>query len=96
MTAVREKLRLTVIQRCVAELDRDHAAAPRVSARRSGAGHHELASLAESFEAAGFAASCEEELGRALDAATATDRVSLIDARSDRSNYAATLSAVRG
>jgi acetolactate synthase-1/2/3 large subunit len=54
------------------------------------------AALAESFGAAGFAASNEAELDAALAQATAVRGPSLIEARIDPSDYGRTLRAVRG
>ena len=52
--------------------------------------------LAESLGVAGFAASNEHELARAIEQATACDGPSLIEAKIDRSNYGAMLKAIRG
>jgi len=52
--------------------------------------------LAESFGAAGFTASDDAELNRALDRALAVRGPSLIEARIDPSQYGPTLRAVRG
>ena len=98
MTAVRETLRIIVIVFNDASLSLIEIKQQRRGYQPAGVGLGTMdwRGLAESFGAAGFTASTESELARAIDAATAIDGVSLIDARIDRSNYAATLAAVRG
>jgi thiamine pyrophosphate-dependent acetolactate synthase large subunit-like protein len=52
--------------------------------------------IARGFGASGFAAEDEQGLEGAIDAALAATGPSLIEAKIDRSNYSATLKAVRG
>jgi acetolactate synthase-1/2/3 large subunit len=52
--------------------------------------------LAGSFGVPAFAAATEDELSRAIDQALACDGPSLVEARIDRSNYGATMRAIRG
>jgi acetolactate synthase-1/2/3 large subunit len=98
MTAVREKLRLTIVVFNDASLSLIEIKQQRRGYQPAGValGPVNWPALAESFGVAAFPAEDEASLSRAIAAATAIDGPSLIDARIDRSNYAATLAAIRG
>ena len=98
LTAARERLRIIVIVFSDASLSLIEI---KQQARRLPPGGVALgplawAKLAEGFGVAGFTASTESDLARAIEAATSCDGPSLIDARIDRSNYSRMLRAIRG
>jgi acetolactate synthase-1/2/3 large subunit len=98
LTAARERLRIIVIVFNDASLSLIEI---KQNARRLPPGGVSLgpvawATLADAFGVASFTASSETELTRAIEAATARDGPSLIDARIDRSNYGKMLRAIRG
>jgi acetolactate synthase I/II/III large subunit len=97
-TAVREQLDIIVIvfadeALSLIQIKQEGRAMPPVGVTLGGVS---WTRLAESFGAAGFAASNESELNRALDQALAVRGPSLIEARIDPSNYGPMLRAVRG
>lgn len=98
MTAARERLKLVVIVFSDASLSLIEI---KQQARQYcfdgvALGRVGWTTLAESFGLAAFSAGREDELTRAIDAAMAVDGPALIEARIDRSSYAATLQAIRG
>ena len=98
LTAVREKLRLTIVVFNDASLSLIEIKQQRRGYQPAGValGPVNWPTLAESFGLTAFSAADEPGMARAIAAATAIDGPSLIDARIDRSNYAATLAAIRG
>jgi acetolactate synthase-1/2/3 large subunit len=98
LTLVREHLRVTVIVFNDASLSLIEI---KQQARRLPPGGVALgavnwAALAESVGMAGFRASSEDELARAIDEAVRGEGPSLIDVTIDRSNYGQVLKAIRG
>jgi acetolactate synthase-1/2/3 large subunit len=98
LTAVREKLRISVIVFSDQSLSLIEIKQQRRRYRPSGValGAVNWRALAESFGAASFVAPTEAELAHAVEAAAHLPGPSLIEARIDRSNYARTLEVVRG
>ena len=98
LTAVREKLRLTIVVFNDASLSLIEIKQQRRGYQPAGVaiGPVNWLALAESFGVAAFSAADEASMSRAIAAATVIEGPSLIDARIDRSNYAATLAAIRG
>ena len=98
LTAVREKLRIIVIVFSDASLSLIEIKQQRRQYRPAGValGSVKWPALAESFGAAGFAATNEAELEAALDQAIRVDGPALIEAKIDRSNYPRMLETVRG
>jgi acetolactate synthase-1/2/3 large subunit len=97
-TAVRERLRIITLVLADARLSLIDIKQQRRRLRDDGValGGACWATIAEGFGAAGFAASSEAELDRAIDGALAHDGPSVIEAKIDPSNYGAVLEAVRG
>jgi acetolactate synthase-1/2/3 large subunit len=98
LTAVRERLRIIVIVFSDASLSliEIKQQARQLPASGVALGRIDWPVLASSFGVSGFVASDEAELERAVEQALADDGPSLIEARIDRTNYGATLRAVRG
>ena len=97
-TAVREQLRIIVIVFADEALSLIQIKQARRALQPAGVGLGTVAwaRLAESFGAAGFAASDERQLDRAVEQSLALRGPSLIEARIDPGNYGRTLHAVRG
>jgi acetolactate synthase-1/2/3 large subunit len=98
LTIVREKLRIVVIVFNDASLSliEIKQQARRLPPAGVGLGLVDWAALARSLGLAGFIARTVPELERALSEAGEAGGPALIDARIDRSNYPATLRAIRG
>jgi acetolactate synthase-1/2/3 large subunit len=98
LTAVREKLRIITIVFSDASLSliEIKQQARRLPPAGVALGATDWRALAGSFGVAAWAAATEVELERAIDRALETIGPSLIEAKIDRSNYGATLRAVRG
>ena len=98
LTAAREKLRLIVIVFSDASLSliEIKQQARRLSPAGVSIGAVNWASLAEGLGVAGFVASSDDDLTRAIEQAVATDGPSLIEARIDPSNYGDMLKVLRG
>jgi acetolactate synthase-1/2/3 large subunit len=98
LTLVREKLPVLVIVFNDASLSliEIKQQARRLPPAGVGLGPVDWAALARSLGLAGFVAKTVPELERALGAARKAGVPALIDARIDRSNYPATLRAIRG
>jgi acetolactate synthase-1/2/3 large subunit len=98
LTAVREKLRIIVIVFSDASLSLIEIKQQARQLKPAGValGDVDWPALAASFGLTGVRASTKGELEHAIDRALACDGPSLIEARIDRSNYAATLKAIRG
>jgi acetolactate synthase I/II/III large subunit len=98
LTAAREGLRIIVIVFNDASLSliEIKQQARKLTPAGVALGAIDWSTLAASLGVTPFTASDETELQWALDRAIECDGPSLIDARIDRSNYAATLKAVRG
>jgi acetolactate synthase I/II/III large subunit len=98
LTAAREKLPITVVVFSDRSLTLIEIKQQRKRYRAAGVelGGVNWCAVAEGFGLAGFAATSETELADAIDRATAFDGPSLIDARIDRSNYGALMTAIRG
>jgi acetolactate synthase-1/2/3 large subunit len=98
LTAVREQLRICVVVFNDASLTLIELKQQRRGYQPAGValGDVNWPALAESFGVAAFSADSEAGLERAIEQSLAVDGPSLIDARIDRSVYAATLKAVRG
>jgi acetolactate synthase-1/2/3 large subunit len=98
LTAAREGLRIIVILFNDASLSliEIKQQARKLTPAGVALGSIDWGTLAASFGVTPFTASNETELQWALDRAIECDGPSLIDARIDRSNYAATMKAVRG
>jgi acetolactate synthase-1/2/3 large subunit len=98
MTAVRERLRIIVIVFSDASLSliEIKQQARKLPAAGVALGAMDWPAIARGFGASGFAAEDEQGLEGAIDAALAATGPSLIEAKIDRSNYSATLKAVRG
>ncbi len=97
-TTVRERLRIMVIVFADEALSLIQIKQARRALQPAGVrlGTVAWVPLAESFGVAGFAASDERQLDRAVEQALAVRGPSLIEARIDPGNYGRTLSAVRG
>ena len=97
-TAAREKLRIVVIVFSDASLSliEIKQQARRLPPAGVGLGAIDWPALATSFGVTGWRASNEAELERVVREALVCDGPSLIEAKIDRSNYGATLRAVRG
>jgi acetolactate synthase-1/2/3 large subunit len=97
-TAVREHLRIIVVVFADGALSLIQSKQAQRSLPEAGValGRIDWAALAESFGVAGFEASDEAELDRALTQAIAVRGPSLIEACIDPANYGRTLRAVRG
>jgi acetolactate synthase-1/2/3 large subunit len=98
VTAVREKLLITVVVFSDRSLSLIEIKQQRKRYRAAGVdlGSVNWPAVAEGFGLAAFAASSEAELAHAIDGATTVDGPSLIDARIDRGNYGALVTAIRG
>jgi acetolactate synthase I/II/III large subunit len=98
LTAARERLRIITIVFSDASLSliEIKQQARRLKAAGVALGDVRWPALAEALGVAGFAASTEEGLGRAMDQAVERRGPSLIEARIDRSNYGETLRVIRG
>jgi acetolactate synthase-1/2/3 large subunit len=98
LTAARERLPIVTIVLADASLSliEIKQQARRLPAAGVALGAIRWPALAESVGVAGFAASNEHELARAIEQATSCAGPSLIEARIDRSNYGAMLKAIRG
>ena len=98
LTAVRENLRIVVIVFSDASLSliEIKQQARRLPAAGVAIGAIDWLALGASFGLPSFAATTEEELERALQSAGNCEGPSLIEAKIDRSNYGATLRAIRG
>jgi acetolactate synthase-1/2/3 large subunit len=97
-TAVRERLRIIVIVFADDALSLIQIKQAQRALQPAGVGLGTVAwaPLAESFGVAGFAASDERQLDRAVEQSLAIGGPSLIEARIDPGNYGRTLRAVRG
>jgi len=98
LTAVRESLRIIVVVFSDASLSliEIKQQARQLPPAGVSLGAIDWPALAASFGVKGWRASGEVELDRAVDEALACDGPCLIEAKIDRSNYGATLRAVRG
>jgi acetolactate synthase-1/2/3 large subunit len=98
LTAVRERLRIIVIVFNDASLSliEIKQQARRLDAAGVALGDVNWSRVAEGFGVPSFVAATETELEQAVTAARKIAGPTLIEARIDRSNYAATLRAVRG
>jgi acetolactate synthase-1/2/3 large subunit len=98
LTAVREKLRIITIVFSDASLSliEIKQQARQLPASGVALGAIDWPALAGSFGVPAWTAASDEELERAIDPALVASGPSLIEARIDRSNYGATLRAVRG
>jgi acetolactate synthase-1/2/3 large subunit len=98
LTAVREKLRIIVIVFNDASLSliEIKQQARQLQAAGVALGAIDWRALADSFGMASLAAATESELERALESASVSGGPCLIEAKIDRSNYGATLRAIRG
>jgi acetolactate synthase-1/2/3 large subunit len=98
LTAVREQLRIITIVFSDASLSliEIKQQARRLPAAGVALGAINWAALAGSVGLEAFVATNEAEFARALDSAGERDGPSLIEAKIDRSNYGATLRAIRG
>jgi acetolactate synthase I/II/III large subunit len=98
LTAVREKLRIMTIVFSDASLSliEIKQQARRLQPSGVALGAVDWPALAGSFGVASWSATTETELGRAIDEALACAGPSLIEAKIDRTNYGATMRAVRG
>jgi acetolactate synthase-1/2/3 large subunit len=98
LTAAREKLRIIVIVFNDASLSliEIKQQARRLPPAGVGLGAVRWTALAESVGVAGFEASTEAELERAITRASECDGPSLIDAKIDRSTYGEMLRVIRG
>lgn len=98
LTAARERLRIVIIvfsdnSLSLIEIKQQ---AKRMEPRGVRLGTTDWPQLARSFGLTAFAAETEAELILSLDRAMGCDGPSLVEARIDRTNYGATLRAVRG
>jgi acetolactate synthase-1/2/3 large subunit len=98
LTAAREKLRVitVVLNDSSLSLIEIKQQARRLPPAGVALGAVKWAALAESLGVAGFEATTEPELSRALDRAAAVDGPSLIDVMVDRSAYGEMLKVIRG
>jgi acetolactate synthase-1/2/3 large subunit len=98
LTAVRERLRIIVIVFSDASLSliEIKQQARKLAPAGVALGALDWAAIARGFGAAGFVADDDAGLERAITAARACAGPSLIEAKIDRSNYGATLKAIRG
>ena len=98
LTAAREKLPVITIVFSDASLSliEIKQQARQLNAAGVALGEIGWSAIAEGLGVTAFAAATEQELGDALDRALAISGPSLIAARIDRSNYAATVRAIRG
>ncbi|HUR19963.1 MAG TPA: thiamine pyrophosphate-dependent enzyme, partial [Vicinamibacterales bacterium] len=98
LTAVREKLRIITIVFSDASLSliEIKQQARQLPAAGVDLGAIDWCALAASFGVKAFAAKNEESLAAALDSAGECEGPSMIEAKIDRSNYGATLRAIRG
>lgn len=98
LTAVREKLPIIVIVFSDASLSliEIKQQARKLPAGGVAIGEMDWPALADSFGAAGFRASSEQELAVAIEHAAGYDGPSLIEAKIDRSNYGRMLKVLRG
>ena len=98
LTAVREKLRVITIVFNDASLSliEIKQQARRLDPSGVALGAVDWAALARSFGVTSWSAANEAGLGRAIEGALECEGPSLIEAKIDRSNYGATLRAVRG
>ncbi len=98
LTAAREKLPVMtiVIDDASLSLIEIKQQARRLPAMGVALGGVRWAALAESMGVAGFDASTDDELARAIERASAVDGPSLIDAKVDRSGYGEMLKVIRG
>ena len=98
LTAARERLRIVtlVFNDASLSLIEIKQQARRLPAAGVALGAVQWVRMAESFGIAGFEASTETELARAIGQAVRCDGPSLIDARIDRANYGRMFSAIRG
>jgi acetolactate synthase-1/2/3 large subunit len=98
LTAARERLRIIIVVFNDASLSliEIKQQARHLPAAGVALGAVRWVRLADSFGIAGFEASTETELARAIGQAVLCDGPSLIDARIDPSNYGRMFSAIRG
>jgi acetolactate synthase-1/2/3 large subunit len=98
VTAAREKLPVTVVVFSDRSLSLIEIKQQRKRYRAAGVdlGGVNWPAVAEGFGLAAFVATSEAELAHAIDGATTVDGPSLIDARIDRGNYGALVTAIRG
>lgn len=98
LTAAREKLPITVVVFSDRSLSLIEIKQQRKRYRAAGVdlGGVNWRAVAEGFGLTAFLAASEAELGYAMDGATACDGPSLIEARIDRGNYGALMTAIRG
>jgi acetolactate synthase-1/2/3 large subunit len=98
LTAVRERLRIIVIVFSDASLSliEIKQQARKLASAGVALEGMDWSSLARGFGVTGFVADDEAALERAIDSARSCAGPSLVEARIDRSNYGATLRAVRG
>ena len=98
LTAARERLRVmtVVLNDASLSLIEIKQQARRLPPAGVALGGVKWAALAESLGVAGFEASTESELSRALDRAAAVEGPSLIDVKVDRSVYGEMLKIIRG
>lgn len=98
LTAARERLRLTVVvfNDSSLSLIEIKQQARRLSPAGVALGHVDWRSLATSLGLRAFTAATEAELAESLGAAESLTGPSLIEAKIDRTNYGATLRAIRG
>jgi acetolactate synthase-1/2/3 large subunit len=98
LTLVRERLRVMVVVFNDASLSliEIKQQARKLPAAGVAIGAVNWAAMAESLGMAGFQASSEDELARAIDHAGLVNGPSLIDARIDRSNYGSIMKTLRG
>ena len=98
LTAVRENLRIITIVFSDASLSliEIKQQARRLPAAGVALGAIDWRALGASFGLPSFVATTKEELARALDSSGDCEGPSLIEAKIDRSNYGATLRAIRG
>jgi acetolactate synthase-1/2/3 large subunit len=98
VTAAREKLPITVVVFNDRSLTLIEIKQQRKRYRAAGVdlGGVNWCAVAEGFGLAAFLATSEAELAQAIEGSTALDAPSLIDARIDRGNYGALMTAIRG
>jgi acetolactate synthase-1/2/3 large subunit len=98
LTAVREQLRIVVVvfNDSALSLIEIKQQARQLAPGGVALGDVDWCALGSSVGMTSFVAADEDALGRALDSAAGCDGPCLIEARIDRSNYGATLRAIRG
>jgi thiamine pyrophosphate-dependent acetolactate synthase large subunit-like protein len=98
LTAARERLRIITVVFSDASLSliEIKQQARRLPAAGVALGAVRWVRMAESFGIAGFEATTETELTRAIAQAVACEGPSLIEARVDRTNYGRMMTAIRG